>query len=133
MDGPRAARGSTCPCASSSGDRPSRRPLGRRPLMRAVRLLDANGRPAKYVMCGAPLTIEFDQAPDVVARCAGIPVVFEVVYSPWPTPLARAALSSANDQVLVTGLDLLVHQAALQFEQFTGRPASLPAMRAALP
>jgi lipopolysaccharide transport system ATP-binding protein len=36
------------------------RPLGRRPLIRAVRLLDASGRPAKFVMCGDPLTIEFD-------------------------------------------------------------------------
>jgi shikimate dehydrogenase len=71
------------------------------------------------------------QTPDLVARCAAVPVVFEVVYSPWPTPLAAAA-SGAGRQVLVTGLDLLVHQAALQFEQFTGRPAALPAMRAAL-
>ena len=63
-------------------------------------------------------------------RC---PVVFEVVYHPWPTPLAESVLGSGADRVLVTGLDLLVHQAALQFEQFTGRPASLDAMRSALP
>jgi shikimate dehydrogenase len=31
--------------------------------------------------------------------------------------------------VVVSGLDLLVHQAVLQFEQFTGRPAPLEAMR----
>jgi len=31
----------------------------------------------------------------------------------------------------VSGLDLLVHQAALQFELFTGRPGPLAAMRAA--
>ncbi len=73
------------------------------------------------------------QSADLIERCAGIPVVFEVVYDPWPTPLAAAALASDGSQLLVTGLDLLVHQAALQFEQFTGRPASLPAMRAALP
>jgi hypothetical protein len=32
---------------------------------------------------------------------------------------------------VVTGLDLLVHQAALQFELFTSQPAPLAAMRAA--
>ncbi len=78
------------------------------------------------------------QTADVVARCSEVPVVFEVVYHPWPTPLARSVLDRARssgagrDQVLVTGLDLLVHQAALQFEQFTGFPAPLAAMRAAL-
>jgi shikimate dehydrogenase len=73
------------------------------------------------------------QTADVVDRCAGPPVVFEIVYHPWPTPLAQSVLKGPTDRVLVTGLDLLVHQAALQFEQFTSRPASLEAMRAALP
>ncbi len=64
-----------------------------------------------------------------MARCAGVPVVFEVLYDPWPTPLAAAA--HASGRTLVTGLDLLVHQAALQFELFTGVPAPLDAMREA--
>lgn len=63
----------------------------------------------------------------LVARCADTPVVFEVIYDPWPTPLAAAA----GDRVLVGGLDLLVHQAVLQFELFTGVPGPLAAMRAA--
>lgn len=63
----------------------------------------------------------------LVARCAGVPVVFEVVYDPWPTPLAAAA----GGRVLVSGLDLLVHQAVLQFELFTGLTGPLRAMRAA--
>ena len=67
------------------------------------------------------------QTPDLVERCADVPVVFDVVYDPWPTPLA----ASAADRVLVSGLDLLVHQAALQFELFTGREAPVAAMRAA--
>ncbi|WP_121251028.1 shikimate dehydrogenase [Nocardioides ferulae] len=66
------------------------------------------------------------QHPGLVARCAGLPVVFEVLYHPWPTPMATAAAG-----VLVGGLDLLVHQAALQFEMFTGLPAPLEQMRAA--
>ncbi|HYF72021.1 MAG TPA: shikimate dehydrogenase [Nocardioides sp.] len=68
------------------------------------------------------------QDPGLVARCSEAPVVFEVLYDPWPTPLAA---SVAEDRVLVGGLDLLVHQAVLQFELFTGRPGPLAAMRAA--
>jgi shikimate dehydrogenase len=67
------------------------------------------------------------QSPDLVARCSSVPVVFEVVYDPWPTPLA----ASAGDRVLVSGLDLLLHQAVLQFEMFTGLGAPVEAMRAA--
>jgi shikimate dehydrogenase len=67
------------------------------------------------------------QVPELVARCADVPVVFEVLYDPWPTPLAAAS----GDRVLVSGLDLLVHQAAYQFEIFTGSPAPLAEMRAA--
>lgn len=67
------------------------------------------------------------QDDDLVARCADVPVVFEVVYDPWPTPLAAAAAG----RVLVSGLDLLVHQAGLQFELFTGAAGPLDAMRAA--
>ncbi len=63
-----------------------------------------------------------------VARCGNAPVVFEVLYDPWPTPLAA---SVGADRVLVGGLDLLVHQAVLQFELFTGIPGPLDAMRRA--
>ena len=69
------------------------------------------------------------QTPELLARVAGVPVVFEVLYDPWPTPLALAA--GANGQVLVGGLDLLVHQAAVQFALFTGLAAPIDAMRAA--
>lgn len=66
------------------------------------------------------------QDPGLVARCAHVPVVFEVIYDPWPTPLAA---SVGDDRVLVGGLDLLTHQAVLQFELFTGAPAPLDVMR----
>lgn len=64
----------------------------------------------------------------LVARCSETPVVFEVLYDPWPTPLAA---SVGPDRVLVGGLDLLVHQAVLQFELFTGVAGPLAAMRSA--
>jgi shikimate dehydrogenase len=67
------------------------------------------------------------QTPELVGRCGQVPVVFEVLYDPWPTPLAAAA----DDRTLVGGLDLLVHQAALQLEIFTGLPAPLARMREA--
>lgn len=67
------------------------------------------------------------QTPDLVERYRNVPVIFDAIYDPWPTPLASAATG-----VVVSGLDLLVHQAALQFELFTGQPAPMDAMRAAL-
>ena len=55
--------------------------------------------------------------------------VLDVVYHPWPTPLARAA--SQWGAAVVSGFDLLLHQAARQVELMTGlAPAPLPAMRA---
>ena len=65
----------------------------------------------------------------VLATGAGARVVFEVLYDPWPTPLARAA--AAAGRPLVSGLDLLVHQAGDQFTLMTGEPAPLDAMRRA--
>ncbi|MFL6060038.1 MAG: shikimate dehydrogenase [Marmoricola sp.] len=69
------------------------------------------------------------QTPWLVRSADPCPVVFEVVYDPWPTPLAAAALRSGR--ILVSGLDLLINQAALQVELMTGQPAPLAAMRAA--
>jgi shikimate dehydrogenase len=75
-------------------------------------------------------TIPVDAQDEAVLQLArSAQVVFDVVYDPWPTPLADSVTSQ---QVLVTGLDLLVHQAALQVELMTGVPsAPLAAMRAA--
>jgi shikimate dehydrogenase len=62
-----------------------------------------------------------------VAR-AGL--VLDVVYHPWPTPVAGAVAAAGGR--LVTGLDMLLHQAFGQVEQFTGRPAPRAEMAAAL-
>lgn len=65
----------------------------------------------------------------VLSVAARTPVVFEVVYDSWPTPVAAAA--AEQGQCLVSGLDLLLHQAVLQVELMTGLPAPLQAMRTA--
>ena len=60
----------------------------------------------------------------------GPAAVLDVVYAPWPTPLAQATATSGA--VVVSGFDLLLHQAARQVELMTGvKPAPLAAMRAA--
>ena len=70
------------------------------------------------------------QTADLLAVAARARVVFDVVYDPWPTPLAAQAAD--RDQVLVSGLDLLVHQAVLQVELMTGvAGAPLEVMRKA--
>lgn len=55
--------------------------------------------------------------------------VMDVVYHPWPTPLARAAAAAGT--IVASGFALLLHQAAAQVELMTGKPAPLEAMRAA--
>ncbi|WP_084469863.1 shikimate dehydrogenase [Amycolatopsis benzoatilytica] len=65
-----------------------------------------------------------------VAELARIGSVLDVIYHPWPTPLAEAVSSRGGR--LATGLDMLLHQAFGQAEHFTGRPAPRAQMRAAL-
>ena len=59
------------------------------------------------------------QVPELLAAVAGVPLVFEVVYEPWPTPLAEAAERSGR--TVISGLDLLVAQAVDQVAAMTGR------------
>lgn len=82
----------------------------------------------------APLVIATTPAGTADALAAHVPAgpgtLFDVLYDPWPTRLA-AAWTERNGAV-VSGLDLLVHQAGLQVELMTGHaPAPLAAMRAA--
>ncbi|MBT2407182.1 MULTISPECIES: shikimate dehydrogenase [unclassified Streptomyces] len=82
----------------------------------------------------APLVIATTPAGATDALASAVPAaagtLFDVLYDPWPTALAAAW--SERGGKLIGGLDLLVHQAVLQFEQMTGRiPGPLAAMRAA--
>ncbi|MFJ8200592.1 shikimate dehydrogenase [Streptomyces sp. NPDC096152] len=82
----------------------------------------------------APLVVATTPAGTTDALATAVPerpaVLFDVLYEPWPTALA-ARWSLAGGAV-ISGLDLLVHQAVLQVELMTGRsPVPLDALRAA--
>ena len=55
--------------------------------------------------------------------------LMDVVYHPWPTPLAQAAAAAGS--AVASGYAMLLHQAAAQVELMTGKPAPLEAMREA--
>lgn len=55
--------------------------------------------------------------------------LLDVVYDGWPTTLARA--TAARGATVVSGVEMLVHQAARQFELFTGEAAPIAAMQVA--
>lgn len=54
------------------------------------------------------------------------PLLLDVVYAPWPTPLAQVW-----GGVVVSGFEMLLHQAVAQVELMTGRPGPVEVMRAA--
>lgn len=68
--------------------------------------------------------------PLVTEAAAVAPAVLDVVYHPWPTPLAHAVTATGGR--LATGLDMLLHQAFGQVTLFTAQPAPRSAMRSAL-
>ncbi len=69
------------------------------------------------------------QTSQVVAACAAVPAVFDVVYDPWPTPLAQAARDSRR--TFISGIELLGYQAELQVQIMTGRPVDAGVLIAA--
>jgi len=75
-------------------------------------------------------TIPADVAARYADPLAAIPVLLDAVYDPWPTPLA-IAVATAGGRV-ISGLQMLLHQAFAQVEQFTGLPAPREAMTCAL-
>lgn len=68
------------------------------------------------------------QTPELLAAVAEVPAVFDVVYDPWPTPLTNVA--GETGRTVVTGLDLLAHQAVLQVQVMTGHAVSADLLRA---
>jgi shikimate dehydrogenase len=56
--------------------------------------------------------------------------VLDVLYAPWPTPLAKHVREAGG--TVIDGLDVLFWQATEQVELMTGQQAPIEAMRAAL-
>lgn len=75
-------------------------------------------------------TIPADGAAPVATELAAARRVVDVIYHPWPTPLADAVVAAGGQ--VVGGLVMLLNQAYGQVEQFTGRTAPQAAMAAAL-
>jgi len=75
-------------------------------------------------------TIPADVAARYADTFAAVPVLLDAIYDPWPTPLATA-VAAAGGRV-IGGLQMLLHQAFAQVEQFTGLPAPREAMTCAL-
>ncbi|MEU6642925.1 shikimate dehydrogenase [Saccharomonospora sp. NPDC046836] len=75
-------------------------------------------------------TVPPDAVTPHLAGLSVVPCVLDVIYHPWPTPLADAV--AARGGRVATGLDMLLHQAFGQVEQFTGLAAPRVAMRDAL-
>ncbi|MEE2853993.1 MAG: shikimate dehydrogenase [Actinomycetota bacterium] len=98
-----------------------------------TRFCDLDGDGLADAVAGAEVLVSTIPA-EVAERYAGtfarIGVLLDVVYDPWPTPLA-AAVGAAGGRV-VSGLQMLLHQAFAQVEQFTGLPAPREAMTCAV-
>ncbi|MDE1170246.1 MAG: hypothetical protein PW734_03410 [Verrucomicrobium sp.] len=70
-----------------------------------------------------------EEAPPLAAFPAG-PAYYDIVYGAAPTPFLRAA--DAAGARTADGRSMLLHQGALAWELWTGRPAPLETMRRAL-
>ena len=96
---------------------------------RSCRSTRSTAPPPSTPTCSSRPSRRRPRPPTCSPCCADLPAVFEVVYDPWPTPLAQAALDDGRH--LVAGLDLLAHQAVGQVQRMTGRPVSVDLLREA--
>ncbi len=96
------------------------------PLLTVARLGDLDGTRVDADLLVSTVPVEA-QSPQVLATAAQVGAVFEVVYDPWPTPLASTA--QAAGVPVVDGLDLLAHQAALQLRAMTGADVAVALLR----
>lgn len=88
-------------------------------------------RDAEIVISTVPGGASADLAPLVAATALDpAQALIDVVYEGWPTPLPTQWLASGGS--VAPGYLMLLHQACEQVRLFTGRPAPVEAMRAAL-
>ncbi len=88
----------------------------RAPEIEVVRLADLGPASADVFVSTVPAQAQTEQ---VLALLGDVPVVFDVVYDPWPTPLLARA--RADGRTVVNGFDLLLWQAVDQVRAMTGR------------
>ena len=81
---------------------------------------------APLVMSTTPPGGTDDLAGEVPRSAA---TLLDVTYAPWPTPLAAAWYDAGG--TVVSGLDVLIHQAVLQVVLMTGREVPVGVLRAA--
>lgn len=86
------------------------------PRVDVVELAGVTRLPGDVLVSTVPASAQTTQ---LLAAVAELPLVFEVVYDPWPTPLAAAAERSGR--TVLSGLDLLLAQAVNQVVAMTGR------------
>jgi shikimate dehydrogenase len=96
------------------------------PLLTVARLEDLDRRVVDADLLVSTIPAEA-QSPGILGAAAQVGAVFEVVYDPWPTPVAQTAMAAGVP--LVDGLDLLAHQAALQVELMTGGTVGVHVLR----
>jgi len=84
---------------------------------------------ADVLVSTVPSAVAVGVVPDAGWRSARPVVVLDTTYDPWPSPLlVRAETAGAR---VVTGVDLLVHQAVEQIALMTGRRVDAAVLRAA--
>jgi shikimate dehydrogenase len=97
----------------------------------AIGLADIDDRldAVDVVVNATPLGMDGEPPPFDPGRLRTDQLVVDTVYHPVETPLL--AMARARGVRAVNGLGMLVHQAAVSFESFTGEVAPLEVMRAA--
>jgi shikimate dehydrogenase len=95
----------------------------------ALTPFDAPHDPPDLLISTVPANAAGPYARRIVQRTFRPRAVLDIVYHPWPTPLATAARQAAAP--VADGFDLLLHQATGQFQLMTGHPAPLEPMRTA--
>ena len=112
-----------------AASRPAADRLRLRVRLRPFSALTSDGSVPDLLISTVPAGAADNYSERIRATAQAPAAVLDVVYAPWPTPLALAA--SAAGAVVASGFAMLLHQAAAQVELMTGKPAPLEAMRVA--